>query len=42
MKFKMVMFKFAVKALVRPFAWANKQKKQTFITRGIRAAWRAL
>ena len=34
--------KLAVKAMVGPFVWANRNPKQTVITRAIRAAWRAL
>lgn len=39
---KHVVHSLAVKALLRPFVWANRNPKQTVITRAIRAAWRAL
>jgi len=31
-----------IKGLSGPFVWANRRKKQTPVTRAIRALWRAL
>lgn len=39
---KRQLYKTTIRILVRPFTWANKQKKQTVLTRTIRAAWRKL
>ena len=39
---KSVIRSLAIKALVGPFVWANRNRKQTVITRAVRAVWRAL
>jgi hypothetical protein len=31
-----------VRLIIGPFGWAHNQKKQTLLTRAIRATWRAL
>jgi hypothetical protein len=35
-------YRVLVKLLIRPFLWAHSKKKQTILTRLIRAAWHAL
>lgn len=39
---KRTIYKTVIRLLVRPFSWANRQKKQTIVTRAIRATWHKL